>query len=260
MLLLRFQKEVHIFFISIRLLKRIWEKVSCSDAQHCLHNIKKRENYDLENVISFPAHKLKLIFSSTKGTLEGEWMQQRVFTAGDWSADLISSVQLSSPLFWCCTGCYSELIQLIWADYEGWLGQRSSTWSRPGLSLFVSLSLFLTATTPPPPTISFPPLLFCQTCGLQQGGSDVHRTFFFLNKRVRGFTQTQMFEWSSPASTHIYCSLWPKQLVFVVKRLIRKKYPFVRVLLNPNIRSTASQLYFVVQILFSISVVPTNLS
>lgn len=135
----------------------------------------------------------------------------------DWQ---ISQAFNSLPIFFFHAGSYSALILPIWADCESWLGQRSPSGpvqaclsfldcSHPAIPCNFSASSFVLSD------------LWFVARWLRRPQDFFF--FFFLNKGVRGFTQTQMWSCSSPAFTHIYCSLWPKQLVFVVKRLIRKK-------------------------------------
>lgn len=84
-----------------------------------------------------------------------------------------------------------------------------------------------------------PPLLpflsfVCQTYGLYQwDGSDVHRSIWKIKLVGAGVHSgrpgdTDMNALFTRTFTHPQCFLWPKQLVFVVKRLIRKRSPLCR--------------------------------
>lgn len=78
------------------------------------------------------------------GSIKGKWMQRWPFTAGKWSADLISGVQLSSLCSACClcAACYIEMIP----SYEETL--RDDWWKGRGLPP-VSSSLVSGDCSPP---------------------------------------------------------------------------------------------------------------
>lgn len=104
---------------------------------------------------------------------------------------------------------------------------RHEWWRARGLPAVPSGLVFSDHSHPAPHAIFLPLSLCCQTCGLYQwDGWDVHRSVWTIKKRVGGFTQTvqvtQRWMHSSHTFIHLHCFLWPKQLVFVVKRLIRK--------------------------------------
>lgn len=152
-------------------------------------------------------------------------MHRWSFTAGKWSADLISGVQLSSLCSSCClcAACYSEPIP----SSEETL--RDDLWKARGLSPVPS-RLVCGDCSFIPPLLQFLCLLLCLSDLWFVSMRRPRRPqVCFKNKRGGGFTQavqvTQTWMHSSHTFTHLQCFLWPKQLVFVVKRLIRKKTP-----------------------------------
>ncbi len=176
--------------------------------------------------------------------------------AGKWSADLISGVQLSSLCSSCflCAACYSEPFPSS--------GQtlRDDCWKARGLPPVPS-RLVCGDCFAPPATISLPSPLFVRLVACISETAVTSTGLFLKNKRGWGIysscpgdTNTNAL---SHALTHLQWFLWPKQLLFVVKRLIRKETPLCW--RSQILRKGQQQLFsdksacFSVQALFSIS-------
>lgn len=136
-----------------------------------------------------------LILCFSKGDIFEGGNNVTVSTAGERSADLISSVQPSSPIFVAVevvTVCWSSSSELIVRD----------GWDR-GLPLVPSRLVSLFWLLPPHHHLQFLCLLFClvRLVVCSKLAEMSRGLFCFLNKGVRGFRSTQMWIHSLPALT-----------------------------------------------------------
>lgn len=135
---------------------------------------------------------------------------------------------------------------------------RDDWWKARGLSPVPSRLVCGDCSPPSLPAISLPPPLFVRLVVGINETAETSTGLFEKNKRGGGFNSGRPGDTDMNALfTHLQCFLWPKQLVFVVKRLIRKKTPLCwrsqALTKGQQQLNSDKSVCFFVQTLFSIS-------